>query len=358
MRYVVLIAARNEEQGVAATIRSAQQMVPRPSLVLVVVNNTTDSTAEEARSAGAQVVIMEENRDKKAGALNFGIELLEPSLRSQDALMIMDADTLVERRFATVALETLAAREEVGAVGTVFLGRPASTLLGRMQQMEFHRYRREIHQRDNNALVLSGTASMIRWQAIQEVRNERLDGALLPRGESYYDTASLTEDNELTLALKTLGWTCLAPGVTSTTDVMESIRDLYRQRHRWYLGALDNVRNYGLLMPWHMRWTYWRQQAGLLSSLLVLALVLIVNVAAISILGFNPQWTLFMQLIVLVLVIHIFERVATVWSMGWHYRVIASLYIPELAYSVLLVAVYSRALFDHIRRRRGEWYST
>ena len=52
--------------------------------------------------------------------------------------------------------------------------------------------------------VLTGTASVIRGYALRAVAEAR--GSLIPGPPGkVYDTLALTEDNELTLALKTLG---------------------------------------------------------------------------------------------------------------------------------------------------------
>ena len=356
--YVVLIAARDEESTIAATIASVLALQPPPSEVVVVVNNTTDRTAAVAVECGALVLEMQVNRDKKAGALNYGLDHLETVLRDDQAVLVMDADTTLESSFAQVALDELSRDVTAGAVSSVFVGRRTSSILGRLQQMEYFRYKREIRQHANQALVVSGTAAMIRWRALVSVRDARRSGDVLPQGDGFYDTVSLTEDNELTFALRTLGWRCPAPGVTSTTDVMESAVALYRQRHRWYIGALGNIQHYGRRMPWHLRWTYWRQQAGLLASLLFVGLIGVANGLAISVYGLEVRWSAFTALAIAVLALHLVERTATVWRLGWRYRLIALSYLPELVYSLLLLLIYSRALIDHVRGRSGTWHST
>jgi cellulose synthase/poly-beta-1,6-N-acetylglucosamine synthase-like glycosyltransferase len=319
--YIVLIAAWNEEAAIADTVKNAFALEPTPARVVVVVNNTTDATAAVAREAGALVFDIGANPGKKAGALNYGLNLLEKSLRTSDAVLVMDADTRVSSHFAHVAMRTLNLDENAGAVGTVFLGRETSTLIGTMQQMEYFRYKREIRQHGSEAFVLSGTASMIRWTALAEIKRERLRGVKLPRGESYYDTVSLTEDNELTFALKTLGWDCPVPGVESTTDVMDTVKAVYHQRHRWYIGALGNIWHYGRRMPWFLRWVYWRQQAGLFMALLMFGLIAGANALSIAAYGIGFHWSTFTAIAFMVLLMHLVTRTVTVWRMGVRYRI-------------------------------------
>jgi hypothetical protein len=53
-----------------------------------------------------------------------------------------------------------------------------------------------------------------------------------------YDTLALTEDNEITLALKTLGWAMVSPQECRiTTELMPAVGDLWEQRLRWQRGA-------------------------------------------------------------------------------------------------------------------------
>lgn len=351
-RVVCIVPARNEELSIAETIRSVQQQSEAPDEIIVVVNNTTDNTASVAEAAGATVLILNNNKDKKAGALNYALESLESELQHNDSVLVMDADTTLEYAFLRQAKQALRSNPRAGAVSSVFVGRDSSTLLGKMQQMEYYRYRREINRNGDRAFVVSGTAALIRFSALKAVKEARVEGVKLPKRTSYYDTHSLTEDNELTFALLTLGWECPAPGATSTTDVMESLKSLWYQRHRWYLGALMNIWHYGKKMPWHMRLVYWKQQLGLAFS--VVAFSIITVAFTLSLLGpFGFSWWT-----TGILAVHLTERTATVWKMGIGYRLIAVSYLPELLYSIYLLMIYIKAALDHLMRRQGSWHAT
>ncbi len=352
-RVTVLIPAWNEEASIAGTLLSVFRQTVPADRVIVVVNNTTDNTAAVAQAAGAETIIMENNKDKKAGALNYALELFEPVLGDGDALLVMDADTTLDATFIESALRTMNSDKLVGGVSSIFVGRESRSVLGNLQQMEYFRYRRDIHRNGDRAFVLSGTASLIRYRAIRQVREARIEGSLLPRGSSYYDTVSLTEDNELTLALQTLGWTCPAPGATSTTDVMETPAKLIAQRRRWYLGALGNLQHYGWKLPWYLRWVYWRQQLGLLLSVFIFALVVTTWVWSIAMGGTETSWGL-----LALLGVYVSERVASVWSLGLRYRVIAATYVLELCYSIFLLFIFTMAARDQAMGRQGSWHHT
>ena len=72
--------------------------------------------------------------------------------------------------------------------------------------------------------VLTGTASVFRPRALRAVAEER--GKILPGVPGdVYDTVALTEDNELTIALKTLGALMISPSeCTVVTEVMPTWR--------------------------------------------------------------------------------------------------------------------------------------
>jgi cellulose synthase/poly-beta-1,6-N-acetylglucosamine synthase-like glycosyltransferase len=140
----------------------------------------------------------------------------------------------------------------------------------------------------------------------------------------------------------------------ATTDVMEAVPKLVAQRERWYLGALRNIAQYGRLMPFHMRWTYWRQQAGLLLSALVAVVYLVALTVSLAVAGhvtFRWYWTLPSVLLLV-------ERTAGVWRMGWRARLYAALFVPEQLYTLLLTFIYAKSLLKFIRGDKGAWIAT
>src|SRR5690606_20740806 len=106
-----------------------------------------------------------------------------------------------------------------------------------------------------------------------------------------YDTLALTEDNELTIAIKSLGGLTISPTrCTVVTELMPSWRMLWAQRLRWQRGALENLGAYGLT-PQTLR--YWSQQIGIGYGVLALfayfALLLVMILAVDSWVWF-PFW--------------------------------------------------------------------
>ena len=156
-------------------------------------------------------------------------------------VMVMDADSTVSPDFLEVALGLLERDPDLMAVGGLFFGEEGGGLLGQLQRNEYARYQRVVARRLNRVFVLTGTASVMRAYALRAVAEAR--GSLIPGTHGQvYDTLALTEDNELTLALKSLGAKMTSPPQCRvTTEIMTSWHDLWRQRQRWQRGALENI---------------------------------------------------------------------------------------------------------------------
>jgi poly-beta-1,6-N-acetyl-D-glucosamine synthase len=340
----VLVPAHNEAAGIRATLESLDRQTRQADRVVVVADNCTDDTASIAADAGAEVFVTAANRHKKAGALNQALAQILPTLAPNDAVLVMDADSTLAPDFLAVAAERLAADAGLGAVGGVFLGAPEHGLVGQLQRNEYVRYAREIGRQRGRVMVLTGTASLLRVAALRDVARLRRHGD----PGRVYDTTALTEDNELTLALKTLGWRLVSPPQCQVyTDVMGSWRDLWHQRMRWQRGALENLRSYGLT---RITARYWLQQVGMAVGVLALQLYLLVLITTMAFghLEVRPFW-------VAVGAVFLLERVATVWAAGPRGRLLALPMVIEMTYDMFLQAVFVRSVIDIALRREARW---
>jgi poly-beta-1,6-N-acetyl-D-glucosamine synthase len=344
----VLVPAHNEAATIEATLASLQRQTRTPDRVVVIADNCSDQTAQLAERQGAEVLETVANRDKKAGGLNQALEQLLPDSSADDLFLVMDADTTLGEKFLAAAEAAFLADDSLGAAGGLFYGDPGSGIIGGAQRNEYHRYQRESLIKGGAPMVLTGTASVFSGQALKAVAEAR--GLLIPgKNGQVYDTLALTEDNELTIALKTLGWQLASPADCAvSTEVMPNLRSLWRQRERWQRGALENLRNYG--------WTpttraYWLQQFMLTYGVLALwSFVILTALTALAATAWS--WSFFWLLITGIFIV---ERVMTVWGRGRSARVVAALLIPELAYDAFIQAVFVKALFDFARRSTADW---
>ncbi|HSP52329.1 MAG TPA: glycosyltransferase family 2 protein [Cryobacterium sp.] len=344
----VLVPAHNEEASIFATLSSLLAQSHRPERVVVVADNCTDRTVDIARSLGVEIFESRENTHKKAGALNQVLKTVLPGQGDNDLIMVLDADTTLDDGFLAAAVSRFTSDRALMAVGGLFYGEEGSGLLGQCQRNEYIRYSREISRRRGQVFVLTGTASLFRAGALRTVAESRGDTIPGTNGD-VYDTAALTEDNELTIALKSLGALIISPSeCTVVTEVMPTLRTLWVQRLRWQRGALENIGAYGISPP---TFRYWAQQLGLGYSVIALSaflLLLLVTVLAIDSWVWFPFWLSLGA-------VFLAERVITVWAGGPRARLLALTLFPELLFDVFLDFVYLKSILDITLGRHAEW---
>ncbi len=344
----VVIPAHDEEFSLPATLEALGRQTRHPDRVVVIADNCTDRTEEVARAMGVEVFTTVDNTERKAGALNQALTGLLPHLSARDVILVMDADTRLSERFLEVGASHLENDPELAAVGGVFYGEEGHGLIGQLQRNEYARYSLQIHQRRGRVFVLTGTATMFRSEALLDVAAAR--GLHLPGSSGeVYDAGVLTEDNELTMALKTLGATMESPEECMvTTELMPDLRSLYRQRKRWQRGALENLASYGLTRG---TLRYWGQQIGIAYGTIALntyLLLILVTALAVDAWIWYPFW-------LLIGAVFVAERVATAWSAGWKGRLIAAALIPEIAYDLFQQFVFLTCLVNIVLDRNASW---
>ena len=161
--------------------------------------------------------------DHVRGIMNYMIPIIKSAVFNDLTIVCSDS-------FLSTAVARLAADPGIGAVGGVFTGRDGGGLVGALQRNEYARYAREIGRRHGAARVLTGTATLFRAGVLREVAAAR--GRTLPgRPGAVYDPAALTEDNEITLAVRTLGHRIVSPReCVVVTEVMTTWADLWHHR--------------------------------------------------------------------------------------------------------------------------------
>lgn len=360
----VLIPAHNEEKTIAKAIQSVREQTRSVDKIYVIADNCTDATAKVAKANGALVYETLGNHDKKAGALNQVLRwMLFDYNHYEHYILVMDADSYLDSEFVEVAEEWLRREDDegnriYGGIGGTFRGRIDQPTTGLMQRWvthaqsnEYARYARDVNRKNGRVLVLTGTATLFNAKALEDVAIAR-QYAHIPGGGSkviqVYDTSVLTEDNELTLALKHLGWKVKSPDkCTLSTEVMPTWRDLFRQRLRWKRGAMENLVQYGVTRHTLLHWGY--QIVGFFG---VMITMIYFATLALSIWAgtLHLQW-----LWIAVTGIFVAERVVTVSKRGTAAMLVASVLVIEMIYDMFLQVVHVRALADALTRRQARW---
>jgi biofilm PGA synthesis N-glycosyltransferase PgaC len=352
----------NEQDHIAQCLGSLRRQRRPADLVVVMADNCTDDTVDRAIASGAVVVETVDNRHRKAGALNAALGEILGHLDRDDGVLVMDADTELDDSFLEHAGDRLWADdgvEPIGGVGGIFVGTRHLTddvgrrsLVRHLQHNEYVRYARHLGRRRGRALVLTGTGSLFRADALAEVALARRQGRLPDEGgsASVYDTASLTEDNELTLSLKRLGYRTVSPkDCVVYTTLMPSPHRLVEQRRRWQRGALENLGSHGLrrcTAPYLLR------QIGTYLGVLFLPLYVVTLTTTLVRFGsvdwLHPLW-------VTVAVAYLVEQAWSVRRGGWRSVGTSLAVLPELWHTVLLNSVYAVSLFGLVAGTGERW---
>lgn len=233
-RLLVLVPAHNEEIMVAACIRSLLHMryPAECRSVVVIADNCDDRTAEVARAAGARCL---ERRDPlhpgKPHAIAWALASMP--LDSYEAVVIIDADTVVGQDFATGLAE--AAPLEEKAVQAYFdvdnRTETALTRLAAVLASANHRFAYPLKQRAGLNTPLVGNGMCIGTDVL------RTHG---------WTAFCIAEDWEMYAQLTTRGVPIEgAPHAVLYAQEAHTLRQSLTQRQRWTAGKLTVLGRHG-----------------------------------------------------------------------------------------------------------------
>lgn len=346
---LALVPAHNEETSIEATVASIRAQRRKPDRILVICDNCTDNTEIVARRAGADTFVTVGNAQKKAGALNQALALLLPDLADSDMILIQDADTLLNPEFSEAAIDAIS--DDVGGVCAQYDMVAPHNLLERLQSNEFARSRRRIMRKEGRTKILVGIAAMFTAGRLREVIAARKAG-ILPGQPTVYNETSLTEDYELSLAFRTLGYRLVCPNdCRPLTHAMPTLAKLWHQRVRWSRGGLDDLYVYGVTRA---TVSYVAAQTGRTLTMLT-PFVYLAYLISLKLTYGHIQWSLPW---VLINVLFIGERVITVRREGWRAMCVALMLVPELLYDWFMAASYLSGLTKHLRGSAVQWHET
>ncbi len=100
VRLAAIIPAHNEEQLVAACVTSLNASRRPPDAIYVIAHNCTDLTATRAHTAGAEVLVLnDDGLHGKGAALHYGFT--HALAQNNTAVLVIDADSVVDPAFTS-----------------------------------------------------------------------------------------------------------------------------------------------------------------------------------------------------------------------------------------------------------------
>ncbi len=217
----ILIPAYNEGERVLGAIKAALAQDYPDFEVIVIDDGSEDGTFEAASSVSdPRLKVYRKGHGGKAKALNFGL-----SKASGEVIVTTDADSYLERDAVRELVRRFYSDEVLAVGGQVRVA--GSSFLERAQDSEHLRiamFRRAKELDDLS--VAPGPIAAFRKKAL-----ERIGGFV----------EDIVEDYATTKALKRFGKVVYAPRARVWTAMPKSLRTLWHQRKRWFLGDLRNL---------------------------------------------------------------------------------------------------------------------
>ncbi|MFZ0544096.1 MAG: glycosyltransferase family 2 protein [Candidatus Promineifilaceae bacterium] len=233
-RFLILIPAHNEERLLPSLLQNLRQL-DYPSdcyEIHVVADNCTDRTAEVARSAGVQVhERVNEVERGKGFALQWLMKQLIEADVPHDAVVILDADTVVSKRFLRVMDARLGRGERVIQAYYAVRDPESSKSAGlRYAALTVLHYLRP-----QGRMVLGGSAGL-------KGNGMVFSADIMKR---YVWPSSVTEDIEMHMKLVFDGeQVTFAPDAVVWAEMPDTLSGSQSQNDRWEQGRIQMARAY------------------------------------------------------------------------------------------------------------------
>lgn len=236
-----IVPAHNEESIIAQTI-SDLAIQTLPVKILVVLDNCTDNTPKIVKDlipyySNLYCFLTKKNTKKKAGAINQALKNLHDN-KAIDALLIMDADTRIDKNATEFGWNKLNSNSNLAAVCSKAGVLPCQEknlfkrFLYEVQKLEYSGFDSQRVETFGNIKVIHGMAALHRWSALKRVGG--------------FDENNLVEDYELTIKYKEAGYNVTAElSMKAWTELPLSLKEWWKQRLRWNRGGLDTLKDHG-----------------------------------------------------------------------------------------------------------------
>jgi cellulose synthase/poly-beta-1,6-N-acetylglucosamine synthase-like glycosyltransferase len=226
----VLIPAFNEEETIGKTIQSVLDIeYPEGKKEVIVINDSsTDKTREIVESFGDKVRLLNNKKNRgKAYSLNRAIKISRGEF-----IACIDADSVVEGNILNKMVGYFE-DEEIACVTPALKVWKSPSVIEKIQYAEYllNVFLRKMLAFMDSIHVTPGVFSIYRKSVLEEAGG--------------FDVGNLTEDMEIALKIHELGYKIENDfNAVSYTICPTKWGELFRQRIRWYRGALNNTVKY------------------------------------------------------------------------------------------------------------------
>ena len=225
----VLVPIYNSEKTLEASLRSIKALNYSGKLEVIAIEDaSTDGSFGILRKFKGIKVIRTRTNIGKAASLNLGLKAAKGEM-----VATIDSDTFVRPDAITHLAEHFSRKDIASVIGLISVNAPRN-LLQRIQDVEYHvahGFTQISYDKLESIFITPGPLSMYRKSALLEIGG--------------FDEDNITEDMDIALNLKKHGFQIVSTtGARAFTEVPGTLRSLYRQRIRWFRGAIYNGKKY------------------------------------------------------------------------------------------------------------------
>ncbi len=223
-KITVIVPAYNEDKVIDTTVQALLETKYPDKEIILVDDGSKDKTFDIMSKYKKQAKVLQKTNGGKASAINFGL-----AYSTGEIIVVVDADTIIGRDSLIHLATVFSTDKSIAAVAGNIKVRNRKNWLTWCQAIE---YVGGI-QIARRALDVFGAISVVPG-ALGSFRRDILEQI----GSYHKDT--LVEDFDVTLKiLKTKSIIAGSTNATAYTEAPESLKNLYRQRKRWYGGNLQ-----------------------------------------------------------------------------------------------------------------------
>lgn len=223
----VIIPAYNEEKNIAACIDSVYTTDYPLSKIEVIVadDGSTDNTLEILREY-SNITVLKQAHKGKSAALNLAVKHAK-----NDFVLCIDADSTLDRDCVGELVKPLA-NPKIGATTGTSKVKNISNIWTIFQNIEYHYnnlIRKSFSSVFKNGIWFFGALACYRKSVLKKI--------------GYFKKDTLTEDMDIALEIHTAGYrTIHVHNAFCYTIVPSTLKELYAQRSRWWIGVLQALK--------------------------------------------------------------------------------------------------------------------
>ncbi len=221
----IIIPAYNEETRIESCLDSilASSYKKNKIEIIVIDDGSTDNTLNVLKRY--RIKVLRQKHLGKSKALNKGI-----SVAKNDFILVIDADTRVDKDFIKEIVRPFSDKKVGATTGIIKLNNNKG-ILPMFQNIEYGFYnliRHSFSDLFKNSVWFLGALACYRKKAIKNI--------------GLFKTDSLTEDIDIAMDINREGYENISAGKAfGYTNVPANLKALYKQRARWWIGALQSL---------------------------------------------------------------------------------------------------------------------